>query len=285
VLHAEHGVPFVLDDRDSWILDVYTGEQLANADAVRPWLDLALDGATQMWFVNPPIADWHRAAYPEHAGKIRVVENGWDHRFLAPEEFASQPQDPEHLVFAFVGTLNSKLPLRLIAEAWREARRRSDAVARAQLRMVGHFGHGGVMTPAQAQLRDEFGPEGMIFTGRQPKQQIARTYGDADVLVFAKEGSGLVTSGKVYEYVATGRPIVSMIEREHDARRVLEGYPRWHDAVSDDVGAIADAFVAAAADALDGSARRPAALAHGARFRRDALLGRALDELDRVLTP
>jgi hypothetical protein len=32
-LHEEYGVPYVLDDRDAWLLDVYTGQE--NPDAAR----------------------------------------------------------------------------------------------------------------------------------------------------------------------------------------------------------------------------------------------------------
>jgi len=282
-LNAEHGVPFVLDDRDSWILNVYTGDEGNHADRVRPWLEYALDATAEMWFVNPPLANWHREAFPQCAEKIRVVENGWDPRFLTPADLPARPANPDRLTFSFVGTINSGLPLRLLAEAWREARRRSPILASSELRFVGHFGHAGVMTAEQSRLRAEFTKHQVLFTGRQPKHALAQTYAEADVLVFAKEGSRLVTSGKVYEYVATGRPIVSMIEKDHDARRVLDGYPRWHDAAEHTVDAMADAMVLAAADALNGAGQRDAALAHGASHRRDAVLARALDQLEQKL--
>ena len=156
-------------------------------------------------------------------------------------------------------------------------------MARSRLRMVGHFGHGGAMAPEQASIRAEFADEGVVFTGREAKQQITHTYEGADVLLFAKEGAGFVTSGKVYEYVATGKPVVSVLDREHDARRVLDGYPRWHDAEASTVPALASAMVEAAEDARHGIHRRAAALEHGARYRRDTLLSLALDRLESEL--
>ncbi len=58
----------------------------------------------------------------------------------------------------------------------------------------------------------------------------------------------MVTSGKVYEYVATGLPIASVLDPSHDAQRVLSGYPRWYPAAREDAASLAAALVAAAQD-------------------------------------
>lgn len=81
-LHVDHGVPFILDDRDSWLLDVSTGDPRPLAERIQPWLELALSQAVRMWFVNPSIADWHRDRFPLYADRIRVVEN--DEAALGP---------------------------------------------------------------------------------------------------------------------------------------------------------------------------------------------------------
>jgi len=277
-LHVDEGVPFVLDDRDSWLLDVYTGDPSPLAERIKPWLEFALSQALRMWFVNQTIADWHRLHFPQYADRIRVVENGWDTRFLDIPLAPARRKPGCGLVYTFVGTVNNALPLRLLAEAWRLARVRSPLLVGAELRVVGQFGHGGVLTPEQAAIAAEFAADGLVLTGRQPKHQIGQVYADADVLVFVKEGSGMVTSGKVYEYVATGRPIVSMLEREHDARRVLSGYPRWHDAVEHSPAALADAMLAALNED-DAAERYAAALLYGASKTREAALGPALQDV------
>ena len=73
-LHVDHGVPFVLDDRDSWLLDVSTRDPRPLAERILPWLEFALSQALSMWFVNPPTAEWHRQRFPQYADRIRVVE-------------------------------------------------------------------------------------------------------------------------------------------------------------------------------------------------------------------
>jgi glycosyltransferase involved in cell wall biosynthesis len=240
-----------------------------------------------MWFVNPPIADWHRRRFPAYADRIRVVSNGWDPRFLdvtaLAKEATAQSEARERLVYSYIGTVNITLPLRLLAEGWRAARRQSEVLARSELRIVGQIGHDGYARPEQEELMAEFAGHGLVFTGRLPKHQVGSAYAGSDVLVFAKEGADFVTSGKVYEYVATGAPVVSVLGPEHDARRVLTGYPRLHDAVAATPAALADAMLAAVDDARGGDALRPAAQAHGAAFRRDVVLSRALDDVEQAL--
>ena len=129
-------------------------------------------------------------------------------------------------------------------------------------------------------LLDEAAADGVVHMGRWPKNRITEAYRDIDVLLFAKEGSGMATSGKVYEYLATGLPITSVIEDEHDARRVLSGYPRWHPAARQDPEALAAALV----DAADDAAQAPgdvvdAAVLHGLGFRRDKILEPVLRDL------
>lgn len=276
-LHVNEGVPFVLDDRDSWLHDVYTGELAPQAPEVRQWLVPAHEAATQLWFVNPPIAQAYRAAIPESAAKVRVVENGWDPAFVDPASIGG-PRAPGPVRAAFVGTVSSTLPLRALAEGWRLART-EPALSGAELRIVGQLGHSGRGTAEQRSIAADYARHGLTFVDRVAKNAITGVYQQADLLVFAKEGEGFVTSGKIYEYLATGLPIASMIAREHDARRVLRGYPRWHDATADTAEAFARAVVAAAEDAARGR-QREAAREFGARLRRDVILRTALDDLE-----
>ena len=97
-LHVDHGVPFVLDDRESWLLDpeTFAPETLAPETPapetltprplgarILPWLEFALSQAVRVWFANPAIADWHRHRFPLYADRIRVVQTGADSE-LAP---------------------------------------------------------------------------------------------------------------------------------------------------------------------------------------------------------
>jgi hypothetical protein len=65
------------------------------------------------------------------------------------------------------------------------------------------------------------------------------------VLVFLAGGTRYVTSGKVFEYMASGRPIVSVHDSGIAAVEVLSGYPLWFSAGSLDPDRIAQSMMAA----------------------------------------
>jgi len=88
-LHVDHGVPFVLDDRDSWLLDVETGEPRPLGTRILPWLEFALSQALRVWFANPAMADWHRNRFPLYADRIRVVQIGGEDVLETGGEVAS----------------------------------------------------------------------------------------------------------------------------------------------------------------------------------------------------
>ena len=86
-LHEEAGVPYVMDYRDAWMLDVFDGG-LLHADGGREdTLERALlASAQEVWFVNEPIRAWHERRHPRLADRLHVVANGFD------PEFAPRPR-------------------------------------------------------------------------------------------------------------------------------------------------------------------------------------------------
>jgi glycosyltransferase involved in cell wall biosynthesis len=280
-LNLETGVPFVIDDRDSWLVNVFTGEDYPEADEIAPLLGLALTNATQSWFVNEPIAQIHRAKFPGEADKIRVVRNGWDPEFSPiPSTYASW--DGPGLTFSFVGLVTGGFPLRQVIDAWRLARHADPILRHSTFQMVGPFGTAGVPSAAQQKLLDGARSDGVVAAGTRPKYELAEVYGQTNALLFVKEGGALVTSGKIYEYMATGLPIVSMIQEDHEARTLLEGYPLWFDAGEMKPQALADALVRAAHHPPTGEQHR-AARTHGERYRRDLIVDKAFSGLEEDL--
>ena len=95
-----------------------------------------------------------------------------------------------------------------------------------------------------------------------------------------------MTSGKVYEYAATGLPVVSAHDADHDASTVLTGRPLWTGARGMGVDQLAGAFVDAARMAIDATAEeRAAARAHAMRFSRAELLIPSVRRLSEAIRP
>ena len=276
-LEAYAGVPFILDDRDAWLLDVYEGIPRANVDEYQPWFDEALARCRAMWFVNPPIARWHREHYPWAADKIDVVENGWDPLVLDLGPLERRMGRPATPTISFVGTLTPTLPVRTLAEGWRRARAQDPGLAGGQLRLVGQRGYYASNTPNHGDVERDYAADGVVFPGRIPAREVGRVYADSDVLLFAKDGGRMVTSGKIYEYLATGLPIVAATGPDTDAHRVMAGYPRLFPADASDPDSVATAMLDAFRDGASGPERRVEAAAFAARRRRGDALAAAFE--------
>ena len=101
----------------------------------------------------------------------------------------------------------------------------------------------------------------------------AEVYEQNDVLVFMAGGAKYVTSGKIFEYMAAGRPIVSVHEPGIAATEVLRDYPLWFTANSMDVNEIAESMIAAGKAARELTPeQRAEARAYATKFTREAML-------------
>lgn len=244
-LHRKFGVPYVMDHRDAWHLNVYTGKRVGNAlSRSFRWERRALKHAVEAWFVNEPIRRWHAKMHPSRAENFHVVANGFDPEFL--ENTGIRTPDPDRgLVFGYLGTIYGPIPLREALEGWRIARSQSELIARSTLRFRGRLGHFAEPDAAAAALLAEFEGYGVEYGGPVSKTQVAQVYEGYDVLLLIISRSAYVTSGKVFEYAATGLPIAALHHPETAATDVLAGYPLAFPIARVEADEIARALIAA----------------------------------------
>jgi glycosyltransferase involved in cell wall biosynthesis len=248
-LNHSHGIPYVMDHRDAWNLDLYTGGRLASRRSRSGRLERRmLAGATEAWWVNQPLRDWHAAEYPERAADFHVVSNGYDPNFLD----AAHPRraDPKQLVFGYLGTIYGRMPLREAFEGWRLAREQSALMRNARLLIRGRLGHFAQSDPSTAALIAEFAGDGVSYDGPVSKTGVADAYRQFDALLFLISKSPYITSGKVFEYAATGLPIAGVHDPQTAAAAVLRGYPLWFPAADLGRQSVADSLSAAAERAV-----------------------------------
>lgn len=283
-LHRRFGIPFVMDYRDTWHLDMYSGRRIGSRRSRSArWEARALRRAAEVWFVNDPIRRWHVEEHPVIADRAHVVSNGYDEDFLkgfAPRRRGAD--DP--LSIGYLGTVYGPMPLREVFEGWRLARERSAALRRATLDIHGRLGHFATPDSAAKAVIDEFHSDGVRFHGRVSKTKVAATYSGMDALALILGRSRFITSGKVFEYVATGLPIVALHHPETASTSVLEDYPLAALAQDDTAEAFADAFLELEAiiDRATPEDRRRA-LSVAARWERRAQLEPRLATLRRLV--
>lgn len=242
-------VPYVLDSRDSWTLNLFTDEYaFPPGHAAFTWEKRTFDDAELISFVNTPLLAWHQREYPQDADKMIVVANGYD---AAGEPGGTGgPEVPERaahspLHFGYVGTLTANQPHAIVWEGWRRAKesgRLPDAVAD----LYGHLGFFGVSAAVRNLLPLDDTAQQVRWHGAVGKAEIAGAYDALDVLIMIVADSPYVTSGKVFEYMSTGKPIVGLYESDCAVAEVLDGYPLLVQAASLDPDDIADAFARAA---------------------------------------
>jgi glycosyltransferase involved in cell wall biosynthesis len=276
-LHQAAAVPYVLDYRDAWLLDVFSGERLHGplSRAAR-WERRLVGSAAEVWFVNEPIRAWHAALYPAAAGHLHVVANGFDADPARPADSAQAARPaatPDRaLVFGYIGTVTPKVPLAEFLSGWALARAQSPEMAGAVARLHGYLGY--FHTPRAETLElVEKAAAGVSYEGPVGRTAAAAAYAGFDVLLLLLGAGRYVTSGKVFEYLATGAPIVSVHDPANAVVDVLSGYPRWFPVTDLSAPAVAAALAGAAAAARKADPQqRAAALAYAERFRRDRQL-------------
>lgn len=266
------GVPYVIDYRDSWTLNLFV-DQPAYPPGHRAWRweRRILHDAAEVAFVNEALRDWHAHRYPEVADRMVVLQNGWEPDLLQGLD-AGLPDPARPLRLGYLGTMTRVVPLAEFFAGWRLARR-EDVLADASVHLYGHLGY---FASTAAHVRralplDE--DSNVRYEGPVPKARASAVYNDVDVLLLLIAGSKYVTSGKVYEYMASGKPIVSVHDPKAAASEPLRGYPLWFPVADLAPQSIRSALLAAAAAARALTAEDVArARSYAARFTREAQL-------------
>ncbi len=287
VLWRKHGVPYVLDHRDAWLLDVFDGTQLhADSSRAARWERKLFDAAHEVWFVNEPIRAWHRERYPAIADRMHVVSNGFDPELAPVPRSRAADAAPRPMTFGYIGTISPKVPLAELVQGWRWARDHDAGVAGGHLNLHGYLGFYATPRADLKAIVDDAADAGVGYLGPVAKAEIARTYETFDALVLAIGAGRYVTSGKVFEYMATGLPIVSAHDPANAASDVLRGYPLWFPAADLTPRGIGQALTAAAeaVRAADPDLRRKAQ-EFAASYSRDLQLPPRVTALREAIAP
>lgn len=248
------GVPYVLDSRDSWTLDLFTDElAFPEGHPAYTWEERTFSGAERICFVNTPLLAWHQKTYPAYADKMSVVMNGYDTSVLttltdAVEEAGGAPADAsapqEGVRFGYVGTLTGNQPHDKVWAGWRVAKA-DPRMESATMNLYGHLGFFSVSRAVANVLPTGDPTQDCTWHGPVAKAEIGAAYAAIDVLVMIVADSPYVTSGKVFEYMATGKPVVGLYEPDCAVADVLDDYPLVVKARSLEAADVAEAFVEA----------------------------------------
>lgn len=229
-------VPFIAELRDPWTTNPIASQR---ASRILNWLDhtiehFSLRSADRIVVISDGFIDPIMQRHPGIChGRFRVIPNGYD-----PADFVGiLPHRFDHFAVVHTGNFyESRSPIPFISACTRLFRRREDIARALRIHFVGAM-------PAGWESAGEGYTSNFIHVPRLSHRECLAMNCGADVLLLVPgPGAGTMT-GKVFEYMAAGRPILALAE-PGVARGLIDNHSLGRSADPNDPEAIAAAVEA-----------------------------------------
>jgi glycosyltransferase involved in cell wall biosynthesis len=212
------GVPFVIDMRDPWTLSPYRKLVGSNRrQAIESWQERKVLSRCRACIFANPAMQLYAKRFPEWADKFHYIPNGYDSADFA----GSQAQRFDKFTIVHSGTF---LPGYRTADTFLLALKElllanPDLMARLQVLFVGKIGE-------EQRLIRELALEGVVKqTGYVSHKESIGYLKGADLLLLVGGEHAWEETGKVYEYFASGKPILALVNQEGAAAQLIRKYP------------------------------------------------------------
>jgi glycosyltransferase involved in cell wall biosynthesis len=216
------GAGWIADVRDGWIFESYRPPWRTR---IQERLDRALErrlmrSADAVTTVAQPLVDYFR---DELGANAALVPNGWDPEQLGEAAPASEAGhellDPARVSLVHAGRLEvvGRDPAPLVEALRQLAAEDPSTAARLELVFAGTF------TERERELlSQDVAPARIVVAGNLPRDEVLALQRAADGLLLITAGSRThEVTGKVFEYLGVGRPILALAEGT-EAARVVE---------------------------------------------------------------
>ena len=236
------GRPWVADFRDPWARAPWRGDRYRFAVRAAAALERqVIRCADRVVFVAAANRDNFAERYgAAAASKFEVVPNGCD-----PAEFEALRNtiqtDDGTLVLLHAGSLYAgRTPLPLLKAIAIAIARGGIDPRRFRLRFLGANALQGLDLPGTCR---ELGLQDIVeFLPRVPRERSLRAMMSASALLLLQPGHTVSVPGKLYEYLAAGRPILAIAE-EGETAQIVRTSGAGVSVTPDDEGVIADALI------------------------------------------
>jgi glycosyltransferase involved in cell wall biosynthesis len=217
-LKLRHRIPWVADFRDPWVGRVTYRPPTGWHDARHRAMERGVvKDADRVTLVSEAMVRLYRERYPAmDPGKFIFLPNGfdsddWRRAALREASDPAAPADAKHFVLLHAGQLAHRPTVHTILEAVSSLRAR-DARAREDLRLRFVGGNEELSTSGRdrADLR-----EGLEIVPSQPHIDSLVAMRRAGALLLLGHGGkadALLYTGKLYEYVSSGRPVLGVLD-------------------------------------------------------------------------
>ena len=238
-------VTYIGDFRDDWLRFFLTTFDFHSGEAIRrraTAIELeAVTRADAVVLVTPRLLEETRARYPQDpAGKFVCIPNGYDPEIFT--DFRSRPHGGPQVVVTYVGTVYKSTSPQPYFEALAELPQ--EIRGGIETRFVGR-----ITREEDALLRNLNPPAKLL--GFVPQAEALRYMEETDFLLVTMADPTAAT-GKLYEYLATGKPILAISPKGGEVDAILRETGAGWCASPDDRAGIAEMLRTAWSMAVSG---------------------------------
>ena len=215
LLRGSARLPYVLDFRDAWTLEPYRRRYPRWRERLESRLEERILGrAAAAVMSTGPMAEAYAARYPAVSGRLRTIPNGYDEDDFTGVEQAGG----ERFTFLHSGSLyrSFRSPDGFLRAYRRALDENQDMVKGSRVVFVGN-------TPVELEgLVDELSlRDNVLVLGYMPHREALRHVLGADALVLICGSDRMEQSGKVFEYMRAGKPVIAVAREDGAAAQVV----------------------------------------------------------------
>ncbi len=222
------GVHWIADFRDPWSRKQWFNPEMTNFKRrmIRRLEQKTIRHADVIVLNTPELQE----DYGNHYGELllkksQVIPNGYD-----PADFVSHPSDfplPENpIVISHVGTFyRHRSPIPFLVALGQAIQNKEVPADRFRIRFIGGVGQ---FRADVETLVSRYGLQDVLeIIPPVPHQQAIEYMYQSHVLLIIQPGTSIQVPAKIYEYLATGRPILAISAEGATSRFILENQLGW----------------------------------------------------------
>lgn len=222
------GLPWIADFRDPWTRMFYYKHLCLSKFADRKHHRLeqgALDEADLVLAVSPPVRDDFQA---QTRTPVHLITNGYDEDDFPVREPGSRKDGKFRIVHTGLFAADGN-PLKLWDALARRCREDEDFAQRLEIRLAGKTD-----APVLEAIRERGLGAQLVDLGYLPHSRVVQEQQDADLLILPLRHEpeyDKVLPGKIFEYIASGRPVLGIGQEDGAAAAILRdsGAGRMYD--------------------------------------------------------
>lgn len=222
------GLPWIADFRDPWTRMFYYKHLCLSkfADSKHHRLEQGvLDEADLVLAVSPPVRDDFQA---QTRTPVHLITNGYDEDDFPVREPGSRKDGKFRIVHTGLFAADGN-PLKLWDALARRCREDEDFAQRLELRLAGKTD-----APVLEAIRERGLGAQLVDLGYLPHSRVVQEQQEADLLILPLRHEpeyAKVLPGKIFEYIASGRPVLGIGQEDGAAAAILRdsGAGRMYD--------------------------------------------------------